>query len=175
LFLIGNTVIDSDQARIILVLSWMTTGVAGDWADNFVNQAIVQGSWGTFTNFEAALDETFYDHDEEKKALVAMDKLKQDGPAEQYFLWMGQLIQKAGITTDPQLIMILEKNLSGGLINRIFSAEELPMTYQEWKVWATNYDNMWRRRWELGKGVLRFANQHPIHNWPSVMLWMSTR
>jgi hypothetical protein len=53
LFLISNPVIDTDQARIILVLSWMTTG---DWADNFVDQAIAQGSWGTLTNFEAALN-----------------------------------------------------------------------------------------------------------------------
>jgi hypothetical protein len=80
-----------------------------------------------------------------------MDRLKQDGQAEQYFLHMDQLIQKAGRTTDAQLIVILEKNLSEGLINKIFSAEEVPMTYQEWRQWAINYDNVWHRRWELGK------------------------
>jgi hypothetical protein len=129
LFLIGNPVIDFDQARIILVLSWMINRVAGDWANNFVDQAIVQGSWGTFANFEVALNKAFHDHNKEKKALVAMDKLKQDGPVEQYFLQMDQLIQKAGITTDLQLIMILKKNLSGGLIDRIFGIEELLRTY----------------------------------------------
>jgi hypothetical protein len=146
LFLIGNPVVDSDQARIISVLSWMTTSTAGNWADNYVDQAIMQGSWGTFAEFKAALDKAFHDHDEEKKALVAMDKLKQDGPAEQYFLHMDQLIQKAGGTTDIQLIVILEKNLSRGLIEKVFSTEEVPTTYHEWRQRAINYNNIWRRR-----------------------------
>jgi hypothetical protein len=46
---------------------------------------------------------------------------------------MDQLIQKAGGTTDAQLIAILEKNLSGGLIDKIFSTKEVPLTYQEWR------------------------------------------
>jgi hypothetical protein len=59
LFLVGDPVIDTDQARIISVLSWMTTRVAGDWADNYIDKAIMQGSWGTFTNFEVVLNEAF--------------------------------------------------------------------------------------------------------------------
>jgi hypothetical protein len=90
-------------------------------------------------------------------------------PSSQYFLQMDQLIQKAGETMDVQLIAILEKNLSRGLIDKIFSAKEAPMTYQEWKRWATNYDNVWRRRQEQGREVPRFADQHPTNEPLTVM------
>jgi hypothetical protein len=82
---------------------------------------------------------------------VKLEHLRQGRlSVEQYYLQVDQFIQKAGGVTDAQIISILERNLNSALINKMYGLEEVPGMYMEWKVHSTNYNNIWRRRQELG-------------------------
>jgi hypothetical protein len=74
---------------------------------------------------------------------------------EQYYLQVDQLTQKVGGITDTQVISILERNLNSVLIDKMYGLKEVPGMYMEWKVHINNnYDNIWRRRKELGSPTI---------------------
>jgi hypothetical protein len=151
LYLLANPKITSNEAKIMTALSWMMEGTDDDWAENYVEQAMEQKQWGTFEQFEENLATSFTDQDEQKKALVKLECLRLGSlSAKQYYLQVDQSIQKARCIMDAQIISILERSLNSALIDKMYRLEEVLATYLKWKVHSTNYDNVLRRRKELG-------------------------
>ena len=71
------------------------------WADDFIDQALANDNWGTWTDFKEMLIQVFYDVNKARKALDRMDALTQGtGPASEYFLRLEQLAMAAAIDID---------------------------------------------------------------------------
>jgi hypothetical protein len=66
-----------DQAKVLFALSYMKTGSAELWAENYVQKAIENKDWGEWTEFLSQLDATFIDRNAERKAREQMDLLRQ--------------------------------------------------------------------------------------------------
>ncbi len=139
----------NDQAKIIYALSFMRDNTAGAWSEAFIDEAISKNSWDKWSEFEAKLTKSFGDPNEHRNAQDSLDSLRQGKrTAEDYFLEFDQLARIAGYATghDDELIRVLEKNVNPSLIDKVYNAETLPTTYDQWRTKIIALDQLARRR-----------------------------
>ena len=146
-----------DERRILYVLSLMRGGLAGTWAENYVDQNSISGSLSIpdgWTTFLYQLDQTFGDPNEVMHAQTALLKLKQDGrQAEEFFARFDTLRRQAGYVNgyDEFLIRLLETALDAPLVSSVLGMYPCPATYNRWKEVATRFDNQRRRLQEINR------------------------
>ena len=144
---------ETDEAKIIFVLSLMKKGTAELWAETYMDQVIEHdgyfGSWQTFQN---ELNKTFIDFEENKRSLQRLDTLVQGkDTAAEFFTKFEQYAMAAGVKIheDVQVISQVERGLNAGIVDKIYSSGNVPYSYVEYKVRAVAIDELWRRRQEM--------------------------
>ena len=138
-----------DRAKILYALSFMRDNVAGAWSEAFIDEALTKNSWGSWSDFESKLKESFGDPNEHRNAQDALDTLHQGKTtAEEYFLKFDHLVRTAGYASghDDELICLVEKNVNQSLIDKVYNSDKLPSTYQEWRTKIIALDQLARRR-----------------------------
>lgn len=149
---VNKDAILGDEERIIFVLSFMKTGLASQWAENFYEKSMadtVKG-FGKFDAFMKALQETFEDPNKGRNAQhkLATTRQGQNETAEAFFQRFELNRRAAGYTTghDDYLIQVLETNLKRDIVKTIYT-QELPVNYDNWKKRAIQIDQQ-ERRWK---------------------------
>lgn len=155
LYLLANrTRIVDDEMKIITALSYMSTGLADRWAQNFIDEisaATPAGqptNLGTWDDFIKALDATFKDPNKEKNAQQKLYDWKQGNrTAEDFFTTFDQLRRAAGYAAnhDMFLIQLLEQAVNRELVQAMYSGDQMPTTYDAWKDKAIRIDGLQRR------------------------------
>jgi hypothetical protein len=133
------------MSKIIFVLSYMTEGQVGMWADAFMEKVLREGSRGTWHGFTEKLSAAFQDMDKARRSLKVMDKLQQGkGSTAKYFFKLEQLAYSAGVPMEDSLyvIMMIKRGLDPGVVNSIYQGTERPEGYIEEK--AIGADELWR-------------------------------
>ena len=148
----GDDVCNTDQNKILFALSYMRGGRAEQWANAFIDEAITTNSWGTWDQFRSRLERSFRDANEALSAQHRLQTTKQGSrPVEDYFIAFDADVRLAGYdekTHAGVLISYLEQNLAPPLVDRIYTINPLPTTYQEWKRKAISLDQLYHRREE---------------------------
>jgi hypothetical protein len=138
-----------DESMVIFALSYMKEGSATRWADAFVDKALEEDDWGSYSNFLDKLARDFGDKEEPRKALEQMNRLYQGkGPASIYFQKLEQLAMVMGIDIDrtPHILLQMEKGLNSILIDQLYFSGTVPSNYREYKQRIIDADDMWKRR-----------------------------
>src|ERR1700677_4752370 len=128
----------------MFVLSYMTEGLADQWAQNVMDEALANNdTLPTWNAFVQSLEQTFSDTNKTKNAQNKLADFKQKGQtAEEFFTLFDQYRRAAGYQTghDAYLIQLLETNLNPGLIETIYRSDTVPTTYNEWKAKCIRID-----------------------------------
>jgi hypothetical protein len=142
-----------DESMVIFALSNMKIGPAAKWADAFMDKALENNDWGSYTDFLDQLMKDFLDKDELRKALEEMGRLYQGkGTASDYFQKMEQLASIAGINIDrtPHILLQMQKGLNSVLIDQLYFSGNHPENYHDYKKRIIDADDM-RRRCEANR------------------------
>lgn len=155
--------------KILFVLSLMRGGLAGEWAQNYVDSKTVAGTLtinDTWNTFLESLKTTFGDPNEAMHAQTALIKLKQSGAkAEEFFAQFDVHRRKAGYMDgyDDFLIRLLEMALDSSIVQNILSMSECPITYEGWKTAALRFDNQRRRLQDVMRTRQQPMVRRPLH------------
>jgi hypothetical protein len=143
---------ESDQNAILFAISHMRGGMAEEWANEFLEKAAEDGTFGTWKDFTDRMDATFKDVNASAKARHRLETMRQERrTAEDFFLEFESTFRRAGFNTrhhDDVLVGYLEKNLHPAIVDRIYDVDPLPTTYEAWKRKAIALDQLHRRRQE---------------------------
>jgi Retrotransposon gag protein/Zinc knuckle len=118
-------------------------------------------NWGSAADFETQCRAIFGDQNKKPNAENQLAQLRQGAKtAEEYFQEFDQLVRTAGYQQnhDDVLIKYLHEQVRVGIIDKIYSVGQLPITYQEWRLAIINIDGLERRRAEQKKA---WSIQHP--------------
>jgi hypothetical protein len=127
----------------------MKGGDAELWANAYVDRALENDSWGSWTDFLDALARDFGNKVEPRKALEELGRLQQGKKtAAEYFLKFEQLADIAGVDLDryPNATLYVEKNVQRVLIDQLYQSNNPPVTYRDYKRRIVTMDEMRRRR-----------------------------
>jgi hypothetical protein len=142
-----------DQKEIDFVLSYMKTGLAGQWADNYVDMVRIRQQdeityISTAEDFWIEMDKSFKDTQEVKEAQKKLATIKQGTlTAEEFFQKFESLYMLAGYHNgyDSVLINMLEQNMNYHLVHAIVVTQDgPPVKYKEWRDKAIRIDNLER-------------------------------
>jgi len=140
-FLADPNRFNTDHKRIIFALSYMKGGSAHPWAMN-VSDRYAKGEtiWTSWKSFEEALRARFEMGDRKVEAQNVMQRLTQHGrPVEEFFDTFETNRPYSGLN-DEACIQLLRDNLDLRLVNAIYSQNELPTNYHDWKELAIRKD-----------------------------------
>ncbi|KAK0458231.1 uncharacterized protein EV420DRAFT_1479973 [Desarmillaria tabescens] len=115
-----------DESKILFILSYMQDGLAGVWAQNYMDHHTDGGRLrvGTYTDFSNELDQAFLDPNEDE-----------------FFIEFDRLLRDAGGRSDDSKIWMLKRALNPGLVRKInLNLNGPPATYQGWKETALDRD-----------------------------------
>jgi Retrotransposon gag protein len=140
----------SHVSAILFVLSYMTKGFAGEWANAKYDEYEDQAEYPTYKTFLSEIDATFRDQEGiEQKARRELDTLAQGTmPAEEFFTKFEHLMRKAKYHERQHksiLVDRLEQNVNWSIIDAIYMGTR-PFTYQGWKEKILELDGLKRRR-----------------------------
>jgi hypothetical protein len=131
LFMRGRKVTD-DEDKIITALSYMNTGPATSWAENFIDDHA--GGFGTWVDFRTLLNASFTDHTETKRARDALEHLSQGRQTvDEFFGRLEALLRQAELTDDAERRRLLEKHVRRDVIDSIYASGTVPGTYDLYK------------------------------------------
>jgi hypothetical protein len=160
-----------EHVIVMSVLSYLNEGTAAMWADAYLDKlaekitAPSEYASITLQSFWEKLDEAFMDPNEKRNMQDELERHRQDRlmTAKTFFFKFEQLARRAGYEKgyDQYLTGLLERNLSPGLIDRVYSITPFPTMYIGWKRAATALDQLWRRREERKKMVREFWSTDP--------------
>ena len=151
----------------------MKGGLAEEWANYYIDHHFATNPplLDTWDAFGALMDKAFSDPNIAVTAQHQLETMRQDGcPADGFFIEFEQTFGKAGYSTPTHngyLISTLERNLHPALVNKIYGLEVFPTTYEEWKLKATNFDQLHRRREERKKALRTFWSNPPRGQGPT--------
>jgi hypothetical protein len=136
-----------DKKKVLFTTSFMKSGSAGLWADNYIDKqdALSSNHCYVFTDFEAALKSAFDDANAKREAQRQLELLKQGSmTAKEFFVQFDQLAHTAGWASgsDDHLILLLERALNTRLVDRIWESTDTikAETYVAWKKKAIEQD-----------------------------------
>jgi hypothetical protein len=152
--------------RLMFVLSYMSKGLAGQWADNWTDQYCKpDAEGGGYTQLWENLDTAFLDSQEAKEAQRKLDTLKQGSlSAEEFFQQFENLRLRAGYEGkqhDSYLVNLLEKNFNRDTARTITVQPSPPETYEAWKKVAIRVDNLQKQYDHINPKRFQFQNRYP--------------
>lgn len=139
----------ADQKKIIFTLSFMNEGQAELWADDYREQAIEQGNWGTWRHFVEEVKGRFLDSQVAERAMRKLQSLRQNKTsAEEWFQEIDLLRRQANLTYRNEEVLIANIRMNGNptLVDKVIGLDHMPTTYEGWKKKMIQFDNQWRAR-----------------------------
>ena len=140
--LAANDELVTNNDKIIFTLSFMTEGLAGLWADNYLEECnmVITDEWETFLT---KLKETFDDPYEKANAQEKLNNITQGKKtAEEFFQEFDLLIRAAKYheNHDEYLISILREKVNSKVVMKITEMVDEPENYHTWKRMAIKID-----------------------------------
>ncbi|KAL5521268.1 hypothetical protein ACEPAG_9191 [Sanghuangporus baumii] len=141
-----------DKDKIMFVLSYLKSGSASTWAENYVEWASQSGSLTITDTWAAFLDKlniSFEDPNRHQKAFDKLDKMRQGEQEADKFLNDFDIERvRAGLTKsehDGTLIAKLMKALNSAVVKGVMRTDPAPTTYAQWRKRAVTVDNVERQ------------------------------
>ena len=144
-----------------------TEGTAEAWKEVYMDEK--SGSYGTFTDFIDIIKKAFSTADAEGEARAQLRHLRQEHTADEYIAQFRILAGRAKLTDDKTLTEYFIEGLNGGILQKIFALNPLPVTINDWYTYAARFDLQHRRLQEILKrknGNKRFQMQTKKTNTP---------
>lgn len=149
---INRHIYDTDERKILFVISYCQGGTAGIWAENFVNTRLAAAQIGTWQDFTTEFDRSFVTSDMAGEAKTELMQLKQIGTADEYVNQFKILTSRSGITDYEALMELFQRGLRAPLLERIYNRDTLPTDMEGWYRAAQTMDHQWRRLKRIAKG-----------------------
>lgn len=142
---INKHIYDTDERKILFVISYCQGGTAGIWAETFVNTRLLTGQLGTWLDFQTEFTRNFLSSDIAGDAKGELMQLKQRGTADEYVAQFKILASRSGITDYEALVELFQRGLQRDLLKSIYNKDTLPTTMDNWYRAAQDMDHQWRR------------------------------
>src|ERR1700678_2329109 len=149
---LNRAVYETDEKKIIFMLSYMTEGTARAWKEAFVRDIINSptNDFGSLKQFTANLKRAFEASDSEGDARAKLRQLNQGKDSvDDYVAQFRILAGKARMTDDAALTEYFMEGVNTGILQKIFAQEKLPATITEWYERTSRCDSHYRRVQEI--------------------------
>src|SRR6202522_313530 len=149
---LNRAVYETDEKKIIFMLSYMTKGTARAWKEAFVRDIIntQTNDFGSLKQFTVDLKKAFEASDSEGDARAKLRQLKQGKDSvDDYVAQFRILAGKARMTDNAALTEYFMEGVNTGILQKIFAQEKLPATITEWYERTSRCDSHYRRVQEI--------------------------
>src|SRR5271154_440812 len=142
--------LDTLEKQILFVISYMKTGRAAQYATAWVITIVGGGTLPVtdMAGFWKIMDDTFQQSDRAMMAQRQVNDLRQgQGSAQDYFVQLEMTLFKAGWTDakyDEVKLSASLRGLNQPLLNRLYSAAEVPTDWEKFKKRVVEIDNNFR-------------------------------
>ena len=142
----------ADTDKIFFTLSFMKSGTASTWAQNYVDEFTANGLLAltdTWEQFGAKLNAAFEDPNRATNALKRFRTMVQGSmTADEFFVQFDIIHSEASLTAaahDPLVIDCLQHALNPDVVKGVMRSAVVPVTYQGWKTKACEVDKIERQ------------------------------
>src|SRR6202522_3514137 len=149
---LNRAVYETDEKKIIFMLSYMTEGTARAWKEAFVRDIINSpiNDFGSLKQFTDNLKRAFEAPDSEGDARAKLRQLNQGKDSvDDYVAQFRILAGKARMTDNAALTEYFMEGINTGILQKIFAQEKLPATITEWYERTSRCDSHYRRAQEI--------------------------
>src|SRR6202522_4221091 len=149
---LNGAVYETDEKKIIFMLSYMTEGTARARKEAFVRDIINSptNDFGSLKQFTADLKKAFEASDSEGDARAKLRQLNQGKDSvDDYVAQFRILAGKARMTDNAALTEYFMEGINTGILQKIFAHENLPATITEWYERTLRCDSHYRRVQEI--------------------------
>src|ERR1700678_3614818 len=149
---LNRAVYETDEKKIIFMLSYMTEGTARAWKEAFVRDIINSpiNDFGSLKQFTVNLKRAFEASDSEGDARAKLRQLNQGKDSvDDYVAQFRILAGKARMTDNAALTEYFMEGVNTGILRKIFAQEKLPATITEWYERTSRCDSHYRRVQEI--------------------------
>src|SRR6202522_3790604 len=149
---LNGAVYETDEKKIIFMLSYMTEGTARAWKEAFVRDIINSpiNDFGSLKQFTVDLKKAFEASDSEGDARAKLRQLKQGKDSvDDYVAQFRILAGKARMTDNAALTEYFMEGVNTGILQKIFAQEKVPATITEWYERTSRCDSHYRRIQEI--------------------------
>src|ERR1700678_2067975 len=132
---LNRAVYETDEKKIIFMLSYMMEGTAHAWKKAFVRDVInsAGNSFGSLKQFTVSLKKAFEASDSEGDATSKLRQLKQEKDlVDDYVAQFRILASKARMTDDDVLTEYFMEGINTGILQKICAQEKSPTTITKW-------------------------------------------
>src|SRR6202522_314394 len=149
---LNRAVYETDEKKIIFMLSYMTEGTARAWKEAIVRDIINSpiNDFRGLKQFTVNLRKAFEASDLEGDARAKLRQLKQGKDlVDDYVAQFRILAGKARMTDNAALTEYFMEGVNTGILQKIFAQENLPATITEWYERTSRCDSHYRRVQEI--------------------------
>src|SRR5271168_2148940 len=149
---LNGAVYETDEKKIIFMLSYMTEGTARAWKEAFVRDIINSpiNDFGSLKQFTDNLRRAFEASDSEGDARAKLRQLKQGKDSvDDYVAQFRILAGKARMTDNAALMEYFMEGVNTGILQKVFAQDKLPTTITEWYEQTSRLDSHYRRVQEI--------------------------
>src|ERR1700678_2140819 len=149
---LNRAVYETDEKKIIFMLSYMIEGTARAWRGAFVRDIINSpiNDFGSLKQFTDNLKKAFEASDSEGDLRAKLRQLIQGKDSvDDYVARFRILAGKARMTDNAALTEYFMEGINTGILQKIFSQEKLPATITEWYERTSRCDSHYRRVQEI--------------------------
>ena len=119
------------------------------WKEVYMDEK--NGSYGTYTDFINVIKKAFSAADAEGEARAQLRHLRQEHTADEYIAQFRILAGRAKLTDNKTLTEYFIEGLNGGLLQKIFALNPLPVMINDWYTYAARFNSQHRRLQEILK------------------------
>src|SRR5271155_3923395 len=149
---LNRAVYETDEKKIIFMLSYMMEGTARAWKEAFVRDIINSpiNDFRSLKQFTDNLKRAFEASDSEGDARAKLQQLNQGKDSvDDYVAQFRILAGKERMTDDAALTEYFMEGINTGILQKIFAQEKLPATITEWYERTLRCDSHYRRVQEI--------------------------
>jgi len=160
---------NTDQKKIIYVLSFMNEGTAKTWKEAFLDGVFnnINQDYGKFNDFLLNIKGAFSTADSEGEARSQLRQLKQGkGTADEYISQFRILAGRSKISDDKALIEYFMEGIHTSILSKIFALDKIPTTIREWYDKTSQFDAQYQRFQEISSWNKGFTPQARKTNAP---------
>jgi hypothetical protein len=175
LYIQGNPSLDTDEKKIITVLSFLEGGYAEVWANSQTDIAFAKPTvdFGKWSDFLKELEKQFAKTTKESDAITSLEALYQEKlTADEYWLRFDALRIKSGyqeVADYQHLRRIVMSHMNRPLVTQVFGMKlaDQPKTLAEWRDKTISFDRSWRECRDIFAQQKRSTTQYYSRAEPS--------
>ena len=165
-FIMNLHIYDTDDKKIVFILSFLTDGAAQTWKESFFTEKSKKDggyNLGTAAAFTTALKDAFFSLDVTGNAQAGLWNLKQTGSTDKYVSQFWILARWSGIISSIALIKYFMEGLKPSILDKIYALEKIPTNITRWYTQASRINNQWHWVQEIkakkkGINLLKWQN-----------------